>query len=350
MKTFDENITYTVRDGPHQDGTHIYGPNAGAKQHNVLTFTGDTASGETVTIGSTVYEFRESGAATTGNIKVDVSGGKTNLLSVTALVAAIKANDPYFTAIDLTGGAMLVVAKVAGLSGYLGRLAITGTAADAELVTIGSQLYEFDTAATSVSGTSYTAGRYPVNISGTGNDANTKAAAALVTVINATHPYVIAVNAGSGNVDIYTKIPYIRAGTTTAGLTFPVAPYIYLAETMGNGAWTTKDGHYVSTETCTNAAWSLDTAKMVGGVPAVIGKIAFVKRVCTTADVSYTKVLVPLDFAPTGFQVELKTSAGAAKAYDGAVAYDLTSKCLVLDETGASDFANTDVLHIVAWE
>jgi hypothetical protein len=55
-----------------------------------LTFTGNVADAQTVTIGTEIYEFKTSGNAGTGKIKVDVSGGVTPEKASAALVAAIK--------------------------------------------------------------------------------------------------------------------------------------------------------------------------------------------------------------------------------------------------------------------
>ena len=58
-----------------------------------LTFTSTVSDGETVTIGTDVYEFDTDASVTSGNILVDVSGGATASAAVTALVAAITASD-----------------------------------------------------------------------------------------------------------------------------------------------------------------------------------------------------------------------------------------------------------------
>lgn len=83
-----------------------------------LTFTGVVADAQTVTIGSSIYEFKTSGSAGEGKIKVDVSGGVTASDAVTALVAAITANtDSVVTAVDGAGDTVVCTAKTAGTSG-----------------------------------------------------------------------------------------------------------------------------------------------------------------------------------------------------------------------------------------
>lgn len=96
------------------EGTPV---NAVAAQ-GTLTFSDAVADAETVTIGAHVYEFKASGNAKKGNIKVDVSGGVTAADAVTALVAAITANTAsVVSAVDGTGDTVVVTAKVKGIAG-----------------------------------------------------------------------------------------------------------------------------------------------------------------------------------------------------------------------------------------
>jgi len=83
----------------------------------VFTITNTVSDGETVTIGSRVYEFKTSGDATLGNIKVDISGGATNALSATALITAIGTTDPLVTATTGGTGIVDVTARVKGVIG-----------------------------------------------------------------------------------------------------------------------------------------------------------------------------------------------------------------------------------------
>lgn len=83
-----------------------------------LTFTGVVSDAETVTIGTDVYEFKTSGSAGAGKIKVDVSGGVTAPAAVTALVAAITGNtSSVVSAVDGAGDTVVVTAKIKGASG-----------------------------------------------------------------------------------------------------------------------------------------------------------------------------------------------------------------------------------------
>jgi len=98
------------------DGLTAYNATADAAT-GTLTFTGVVADGETVTIGSEVYEFDTDDEVTDGNILVDVSGGATASAAVTALVTAITAESALVTAVDGSGDTVVLTAVTAGLTG-----------------------------------------------------------------------------------------------------------------------------------------------------------------------------------------------------------------------------------------
>lgn len=87
------------------------------KATGTLTISGVVADGQTVTIGSKVYEFDTNSTVTAGNIAVDVSGGLTAPAAVTALVSAITANDKVVDAVDGAGDTVVVTAKAVGTGG-----------------------------------------------------------------------------------------------------------------------------------------------------------------------------------------------------------------------------------------
>ena len=95
-----------------------------------LTFTSTVSDGETVTIGTDVYEFDTDASVTSGNILVDVSGGATASAAVTALVAAITASDTVGVgAADGAGDTVELTADTKGTSAN--SFATTETCANA---------------------------------------------------------------------------------------------------------------------------------------------------------------------------------------------------------------------------
>jgi phage tail sheath gpL-like len=94
-----------------QEGTPVNGVAA----TGTLTFTGVVTDGQTVTIGTRVYEFDTNATVTAGNVAVDVSGGATASAAVTALVAAITGDtSAVVTAVDGAGDTVVVTAKTKG--------------------------------------------------------------------------------------------------------------------------------------------------------------------------------------------------------------------------------------------
>lgn len=101
------------------------------KAQGTLTFSGSVSDGETVTIGGAVYEFDTDEETAKGNIAVDVSQGATASDAVTALVAAITANDDsVVTAVDGDGDTVVVTAVVYGTEGN--KIAVSTDADKAE--------------------------------------------------------------------------------------------------------------------------------------------------------------------------------------------------------------------------
>lgn len=89
----------------------------GAKDHAVVTLSGDGADADTLTVNGVVFELDTDSSITAGNVAVDVSASVTNTDVVTALVTAINGNaNCQATARDLTGGVMLIKSDVVGAS------------------------------------------------------------------------------------------------------------------------------------------------------------------------------------------------------------------------------------------
>jgi hypothetical protein len=334
-------------------GAPDYEPNTGACQSTILTFSDVSIEDEEFVLGPTTYQWKaEANAAAAGKVKVVV--GTDAATSRANTVAAINANDPYFSAVAGGTGEAVIFTKTPTVSGLVGVIDLPGTVVDTNTVTIGDMVFEINSTG------GFTAGRINVAVS-----ALTKlvVAAALTAAINTYHPYVCAVNTSStnGQVSLYARphVNFIRGGTTTAGVTYPYAPYIYLAETLdgANGTITAKDGHFVISETATNAAFSPSTTATVGGIPAAWGKCSKITRAVTTADASTGWVYVPLGFIPSGWivqcrasGVEVQKSSANYNQFDGAVTINADFKGLKITKGTAQAFANGDILHIIAWE
>jgi len=93
-------------------------PVNGVSASGTLTFSGVVADGQTVTIGTDIYEFDTDASVTAGNILVDVSGGVTASDAVTALVASITSDDTVgVCAVDGAGDTVALTADTKGVLG-----------------------------------------------------------------------------------------------------------------------------------------------------------------------------------------------------------------------------------------
>jgi hypothetical protein len=103
------------------------------KASATLTISDDVSNGETITIGTDVFEFRTAGSASIGNIKVDISGtGDTASDKAAAkLVAAINANSTLVDAVaskdDNENDIVVVTYKTVGTEGNSVAVAKTMT-------------------------------------------------------------------------------------------------------------------------------------------------------------------------------------------------------------------------------
>lgn len=99
-------------------------------EYGVGTFrlSGTTSNGETVTIGSVVFEFRTSGSVSGGHTLVNVSGGNSASQSITALASAQAGNvtSSQEAFVDIPSANVLAIGSLA----YPGALALSETCAN----------------------------------------------------------------------------------------------------------------------------------------------------------------------------------------------------------------------------
>lgn len=198
-------------------------------------------------------------------------------------------------------------------------LRIASDVADAQTVTIGADVYEFDRAANGV-----TAGR--IAVTGHADDTPTAATPALVSKINASGTeFVKAVQISVNEILIYKAAAVGGAAADSADTTA-------LAETLAGA----------------NNAW--DTAALRGGRVAGHKAIGFSSRVPNAAEVALGNMhFVFPTFTPTHVIVQVRvTSGGTPKAWVGGVT--ISGNVVTLDNTGATDWAATDTVTIIAIE
>lgn len=177
---------------------------------------------------------------------------------------------------------------------------ITGVVSDAETVTVGAEVYEFDDDASVV------AGNILVDVSGDLSAAN--ALAKLTLAINAS---------GRSGVRAEDPVDGVNMDLIAQKAHDNVSANVALAETMANGA--------------------IDTAMQLGkkGTPPM--KFT---RSPSALEVVATRMKWFFDREVSAVQVHVRTTAGVVKAWDGADGFNDTE--VTLDNGGAVDWVATD--------
>lgn len=96
----------------------------------------------------------------------------------------------------------------------------------------------------------------------------------------------------------------------------------------------------------TGNAWA--SATTYGGVSEAntAKRTVVLSRAAVTAEVTAGYMYFTPNFTPTKVVVNVRASTGIVKAWVGAVT--ISNRLVILDNSGATDFANTDVVTIVA--
>ena len=218
----------------------------------------------------------------------------------------------------------IVQYKRHGVAG-VGVLRVAASVADAETVTIGGDIYEFDRAANGV-----TAG----NIAVTGHADDTAGAAtdALILAINSTtNGYLGAAKARVLAVDISANEIAVFTADVAGGAIVSVAASITVAETMAGA----------------NNAWEVGTA--IDGGTTWGGASAATSRVPTAQEVALGNMHFGFPFTVRAFIVQVRvTASGLPIAWVGAAM--ATGRRIILDNAGDTDWAATDTVTVVAFE
>ena len=190
-------------------------------------------------------------------------------------------------------------------------LRIAANVADGETITIGSEVYEIDTAADPGA---ITAGRIRVNCSA--GVTNSIATPAFVTALNAnTTLGLTAVAVSVGEILVFTN-------SDASALTLPCA------ETMAGA----------------NNQWS--SANFAGGQLAKPQGVSLAQRVPTATEVAIGNLHFMFPFTVGAAMVQVRTSSGAAKAWDGLLT--LNGSRVTVDNSGVTDWAATDIVAVLA--
>lgn len=326
----------------------------GQKAINVLRFASAGVGGQTVTIGSEVYELttKDDLSVTAGRIAVDVTGGATR-----------KAK---------------------------GKYTFTGLPSDAEVVTIGGKVYTFEDVLTNVDGhvkigadAEETIDNLVAAINRTPAGAGTQYAVATVkhTTVTAAKSgadkaIITAISGGTaGNAITTTEaatnvaVDAATLGTEQAGVDPTASECLTALESTINGETeqdievdkistthlllrSTRVGvvELACTETLAGANNAWASATMYGGARTKTRKMAQVKRVPNATEVAVSALHLELPFTPTTVLVYVAPTdtPGAWKIADGAITID-GGHVTVAKGAGVA-WATTDTVEILAFE
>lgn len=196
----------------------------------------------------------------------------------------------------------------------INTLRVATDVADTETITIGTTVFEVDTAA---SPGAITAGRVRVDCS------------AAVTPTAFTTAFEAAVNAAN--------LVALKFRATRIS-----ASEVLIVNTR-NGVDAT-----ACTETLAGAnnVWAAAAAFGGRADSTVLRGVMIVSRAATATEVALGTMHFVLPYTPTAIAVQVRTAAGVAVAHNGGA--NATGNRVTVDNTGATDFAATDVVTVIA--
>lgn len=314
---------------------------------NFLRVASAVAEGETVTIGTTVFE-------------VDTDS-------------------------SYTAGRVPIVLNASGAAAAGGTLTSTGTnVTDGDTATLGAVTYRFKTTmaqandvqrgadaattlanlkkainATGTAGTEYFAGTvvHPTIVAGA-LTSTTLAVAARVkgTAGNSLASTEVAATLSFGGATLTggvdpTAAEFVDAfvialnGTGIGWRATELAGnYVFVQEATPKGV----DAATAFTETLagSNNAWANATAS-VGNGPAIGAEnVVLVKRVPTATEVTAQNMAFPFAFNPTAAEVSVRTGAGVQRAWDGALT--ISGNLVLVTSSGSTDIQASDIVTVWA--
>lgn len=297
---FDTHVAETLANA----GAIRLDVSGGSTVHSQGTLTMDTqpTATDTVTVGSTTYTWVASGA-TSGQINVgaDLAAAKVNFVAAINGTDGINSANAEASAAAFVGNDCVLTALEGGTDG--------DAVATTETFTAGTNVFDAATLGTTTAGVDPTAGE--------SSDA-----------------FIAAVNASGTEA--------IRAIDISANEVLLVATSI--------GAVTT-----AISETMATADNTVDTAALRAGQAVSTGRLFRDSRVPNATEVALGNMHFVLPFDPTVVIVQVQvTATGAAKAWDGdkiiTVAAGSDPAFITVNNDGATDFAATDTVQIIAIE
>lgn len=316
---------------------------------NVLLVASAVKDGETITMGTRVYEcdVQNPSGIVTGNIRVDCSAAASAAVATTTLtstgtaiadgVQVVLGPNTYTGKTTLTGAANeVLIGSTADGSAFLSNLkkAVNLTGVAGVDYGLGTVIHPSMTATTLTSTTlvvnAKVKGTAGNSLATTENSATlsftgaTLASGADVSASDYTTALVAAINADLGNQVTPVRI---SAGEVLVSMDSNTATPLACSETL----------------TGSGNVWAAATMYGANSIPANLRLPEYVQRVPNASEVSTGNLHVVLSQPPNGVIVHVRvTATGAKKQWDGA--YTITGNRVTLDNSGSTDWAATDTV------
>lgn len=313
---------------------------ASAPSSNFLRVASSVAEGETVTIDSLVFEVDTDGSITAGRIAVvpvsasvratgTLTSNATNVTdgdTVTIGTTVYRFKDTMAAAYDVKRGA---------------------TAADS-LVNLKAAIN-----LTGTVGTTYFAGTliHPTVTAGANRTTLVVTAKAIGTAGNAIATTETAVTLGFGNTTL-TGGTNVTAAEFTTALTASInsnGPQGVTATRTDANSVIVADVNerlLVTTETLAGANNAWATATFVAGTSPSADGAVVQARVPSAQEVTVQVMVFPFNFAPSAANVTVRTSAGVYRAWDGAITS--SGNNVIVASSGSTNVAAADIVTVTA--
>ncbi len=313
-----------------------------ALAHGTLLVAAATKEGETITIGSTVFEIDLGGGVTAGRVAVVLTSNAVAASGTLTLVANPTANDTvtigaktytFKASVTTTANEVKIGATasdsldnlIAAITGGAGAGTLYGSATVASTqVTAAAGAGDTMTVTALVRGTGGNSIGTTETLTNAGNvfGAATLASGADPSAANSITGIVSAINA---------NMEKCRATAITGGILF--VDY-------------RERGTVATTETLTGSgnAWQNATTIGVDAGGAIPNLSGIVQRTVTAGEDSGKVFTVALPVAPVAFIVQVRASTGALKAWDGKAV--IVGQNIVLYSDGSTDLVENDVVAV----
>lgn len=323
--------------------------NQARRSVNTLRVASAVQDAETVTIGASVFEFDTTATAaiTTGNVRVNVSGGSTatavgTLTSSGAFTdgQTVVINGKTYTSqttLTNTNGNFLIGANQTASHANL-KAAVNLEAGSGTLYAAATTLHPTVTATAATGTTTVFAAKTPGTAGNalTTTETQTNAAFGAATLASGVDP-----TAAESTTALETAINGLNLATFKVKCTRIGANEIFL--------YNRKDAEAIAaTETLAGTNNAFASATFYGGaaVPSIPRVVNMSDRAANATEVALGNAHFFFPFTPSAVTARVRSTAGAAKAWDGAIT--ISAGRVTIDNSGSTDWIAGDIITVQA--